>query len=154
MKIKLEDNLAWNKRQIILEAYRRYLLGDYEWTLFFNANFRKFVSYETAKKEFKRFIKYLNKNDEIYFDSFVRCLVFYERHSTSSAGIHIHALIDRIDPKHAEIINNKAKKFFGGTSLVEGYNPLGGASYYLIKKIGTKDLVAQEFYIINSKVRP
>jgi len=99
------------------------------------------------------FLKYLNKENEIYLKDRLKCFVFYEKSDTLKCGVHIHALIDSIDPKYSEIIDAKSKKFFGELSVVKPYDSSLGAAYYLAKKVGTEKLVNYEFRVIHSKVR-
>jgi len=85
MRISIGDRLLLNT---YVDLFKR----QGEWTLFFNVSFRKAASYEWAKKRFKWFLKYLNTKERSFYANFVRCLVFYERHDTTSGSIHIHAL--------------------------------------------------------------
>ena len=153
MKMKIGDSLSVSKRQAIIEAYQKYFTQGYEWKLFFNVSFWRETSYEAARKKFKRFFKYLNTNEIMYFNNFIRCWVFYEEQNTSRGGVHIHALIDRINPDYVNAIQEKAMRFFGKELKVEVYDSSRGAAYYLAKKIDSPKLVQYEFYIVNSKVR-
>ncbi|MFZ2384645.1 MAG: hypothetical protein WBE75_00340 [Candidatus Omnitrophota bacterium] len=153
MKIRIEEeSLELIRKRKLLEAWQQYITEGYEWTLWFNVSFRIPTSDKVAKKRFKWFLKYLNTENELYVPNFVICWVFYERQDTSN-GVHIHALIDRIDSKHSEVIQAKARKYFGEMSKVEPYDPFRGASYYLAGKINTSRLVACERYVISSKTR-
>lgn len=153
MKINIGENLVVNKKQIIVEEYVKYFTKDYKWTLFFNGTFRKYTSYEIANRRFMWFFKYLNKENERYFTDYIRCLVFHEKSNALRGNVHIHALIDRIDPKHSNMIHNKARKYFGELSVVKPYDSSRGAAYYLANKIDTDKLVNYKFCVINSKIR-
>lgn len=153
MKIRIGgEGLGLISKRDLLEAWQQYITKGYEWTLWFNPSFRAPTSYEIAKKRLKWFFKYLNSENELYVPNFIRCWAFYERQGGSN-GVHIHAFIDRIDPKHSGVIQDKARKYFGEMSLVEPYDASRGASYYLARKINTSRLIAYEFYVINSKIR-
>lgn len=154
MRIKIgEDNRQASENRGLLEARQQYLTEGHDWTLFFNVSFRKITSYEIAKKRFKWFFKYLNTEEEEYFKGYITCYVFYERQNTFRGGVHIHALVDRIPPEASDIIQMKARKYFGQMSVVMPYDSSRGASYYLARKIDTDKLVEYEFYVINSKIR-
>jgi len=152
MRFRMGEKLAISKEQELLEEYVRQLT-QHELTLFVNISFRKFVHHEYAIKRFKRFFKYLNTDSEMLFSNYIRCWVFFEKHKTDRGGIHIHALVDRINPKHASIIQAKARRLFGEWSVVEPYDSSRGAAYYLAKKIIVDKTLEYEFYVINSKVR-
>ena len=152
MKSRIGTDFATNKKRIE-EEYGKYLSEFAEWTLFFNVSFQRTSSYGWAKKRFKWFFKYLNTENEIFFSNYVRCWVFYERHNTSRGSVHIHALIDRVRPEQAEVIQKKARSYFGEWSKVEPYDPTRGAAYYVAKKINNPKLLEYEFYVINSKLR-
>ncbi len=146
MRISIGDRLLLNT---YVDLFKR----QGEWTLFFNVSFRKAASYEWAKKRFKWFLKYLNTKERSFYANFVRCLVFYERHDTTSGSIHIHALIDRISPWDATAVNTRARKYFGEWSDVRAYDSARKGVEYFARKIGSSKLVEYEFYVINSKVR-
>jgi len=153
MKTKLGDNSLIVLSQKQIEEYAEWFDSLGEWTLRANISFRRISSYDWAKKRLKWFFKYLNKAEERYFDKRVKALVFYEKQNTSRSGIHIHALIEGIDSKFAEIIQEKAKAYFGEYSCILPYDPTLGFKYYVAKKVGTQKLVEYDLYIINSKIR-
>jgi len=153
MKIRIGEHIRVDKKTLMIEEYQKYIRESCQFTLFFNASFRKPVTYEQAKKRFKLFFKYLNGNEQIYFKNYIHCWVFYEKQNTSRRGVHIHALIDRIPPKYAKAIQKEARRHFGEMSEVTPYDDTRGAVYYLARKIFNPKLEEYEFYVINSKVR-
>lgn len=121
--------------------------------LWFTVTFRRSVSLDTAMKSFKRFFKFLNKPDKVYYEKFILSWVYFEK-TIKGEGYHIHALIKGINPVLAPALEKECQKAFG-LSKVKPYDHsriIYPASEYLADKcVFNSDNL--EFFRINSRLR-
>ena len=119
------------------------------WDLFATFTFRETISLDKAKREFKRFFKYLNSKTNPFFDKFIRTFIVFER-NPGRPGVHIHCLIKGINPTLASKISDKWK----GESKVLPYNPKEGARFYLANICLSPERIEHyDRFTINSRYR-
>ena len=116
MKITIGE--AVNPR---VDAYVKYLSELREWTLFINATFWKATSASAAKRILIEFLENLNTRNILLVDRYCLCYAFIEKHNTPGSGYHIHALVDRINPRYANRVQCKVRREFGIRSVVYSY---------------------------------
>ena len=137
-----------------LDSVRRelhYFLSVQKWDLFATITFRQQCPSLSAIKAFKRFFKYLNTRDRRFFDKYIECWIFLERHDLR-AGVHIHALIRGINPTLAEELEKKCRRIFGQSRILP-YDPMRQAVVYLAGKYKSQRLEDFTFFKINSRLR-
>lgn len=134
----------------LTKAWVEFLGND--WSIWFSATFRTPTPLPTAKKSFKHFFKYLNVPGKTkFYDRYMFCWVFFEK-DQNRRGVHLHALLQGINPALTSELEELTQRYFGKFSKVVPYVPLKGANSYLALKIN-KTVEDYDFYKINSKFR-
>jgi len=135
----------------ILE-FEEFIKAKGPWDLWATITFRQKTQLLGARSLFKYFLKHLNSPDDIFFDKFVFCFVFFER--DNRGGVHIHALIRGIHPLYAFKLEGKCREHLGDTKI-KPYNPSlkKNATLYLACKYVTQSLEDFDFMKVNSKFR-
>ena len=124
-------------------------LEDFPGNMWMTITFRGNLSEGTAKRHLKYFFKNLNTPQRKFFNKFVKLWTFYEN-NTGDSGVHIHALVDGINPKMIDALENRCRKVFGESKIVGKHD---GVTKYLSHKYNSTNLRSFDFLKINSRIR-
>lgn len=131
------------------------LLNKHKYDIWLTTTFRKRTLLEEAVGEFKYFFKHVNKPEEIFFHKYILAWVFFEQDNWRG-GVHIHSVINGIEPSWAGLLEKRCRDFFG-QSHVKPYDyslpETQSAINYLGQKYVSGKLPHYDFYRINSKLR-
>lgn len=76
----------------------------------------KIITEERAKKDFFDFIYHLNRH-EIFYKGYTSFWLLIERNSFERRGVHLHALMDRINSEKIERLNKLCNYCFGESKI-------------------------------------
>jgi len=129
------------------------LLERWCYDVWFTGTFGRRRYEQSGLREFTRFFKDLNTPYHTYFKGYVRCWVFVERKPWNDR-VHIHALIQRIDPALAYELAQKWEELFGDAHVVPyDYTLKRQATRYIAEKYAHDWIRDYNFLKINSKYR-
>jgi len=123
--------------------------------IYFSTTSRVKMLQMSAEKRFKYFFKHLNNPEGIFFKKRIFCWTFFDK-PDKRGSVHIHSLINGIDPTLAVLLQKKCKGFFGQSKVRPYDHSLPRerlASHYLAEKVVRGELEHYDFYKINSKLR-
>ncbi|MBF0620045.1 MAG: hypothetical protein HQL19_07750 [Candidatus Omnitrophica bacterium] len=136
----------------LVKGYQE-LLDSFQWDVFVTITFRKRATTAWAIHAVKCFLKHLNSREVQFFKKFVRCFVFSEKYGQRE-GIHLHLLIQGIDPSMAGALERKCLNIFGESAVKPYDHSLPRlASFYLAEKCISPLLDHWDFFKINSRLR-
>lgn len=136
-------------------AFKAFLdekIKDWHEGIWLTLTFRKYQSLEGAVKRFKCFFKNLNTTYQSYFDNYIYAFIFYERQNFRR-GIHIHAIINRINPNDSLLMNMLEREClmsFGEVMIKPIHE---NVTKYVSEKYSSEKLEHFDYYKINSKLR-
>jgi hypothetical protein len=140
------------QRGKLIKGYKD-LLDAFSWDIYLTVTFKKSTKLAAAGSAFRYFFKHLNTSDYKFFEKYIKCFVFFEKHKFDR-GVHIHSLIQGLNPSFASALENKCLKFFGESKVdAYRYDLPRPASDYLARKCLGSSLEHWDYLKINSKLR-
>jgi len=124
-------------------------LNEFNCDVWMTVTFRRPVTVKTAKKMFKYFLQHINKPDDIYYEKYIYLWAFFENDYTRG-GVHVHAIIDRIDTTKTERLQERCSEFFGESKVMTAHQ---NVVPYLSRKYNTSSLIDFDYMKINSRLR-
>jgi hypothetical protein len=137
---------------LIVQTWADYLGNFRKWDLYVTITFRQDTCLEVAMIKFKRFFKHLNSVERAFYEKMISTYAFFEYNDSFKTGVHIHALIQGINPSLSELLKERCLDYFG-FSKIEPYSPAENVKFYLSRKINQTCLAHYDYYKINSKFR-
>lgn len=122
--------------------------------LYVTITFRTITSRDMAIKRFKRFFKFLNKPNKIFYNKFTLNWVYFEN-KIEGEGYHLHALVKGIVPLLAPDLENECSRVFGLSKVVpyDHSRVIYPASEYLADKCAYFNSDNLKPFKINSRFR-
>jgi len=127
------------------------LIEGRNWDIFLTTTFRRPKGSTEAKRAFKYFFKHLNTPAMAFFNKFVFALAVFERDSNRN-GVHIHALLQGINPSLVASLEKKCREFFGD-SVALPYDSDKAGRFYIARKYVSSQLDDYDILRINSRLR-